>query len=242
MAYIWTHCILLGMSTNSTQFGQLAYLSFPTQPKQISVFGEETKNFFQWPYSSSSNIRIPYSKPYFYLFLMQMLHHTFSFGTKTKDGNSPSTSDRLSHADLVFRNPQVMVRSSKLLPFMPCWTVGGPVSDPETDVMWNCSTADPSNWKNMLQNWTAKIIQMSVETSTSRLYQWTKFKKSVGDASIGSVFHWQNITSRARPINRNVMASWTDATVVARPLHYRRSAERCFEHQRVSINAFQGVF
>lgn len=102
----------------------------------------------------------------------------------------------------------------------------------------SCETAQlPTHptGKNMLLNWTSKIIQISIENSTSHLYQWTKPKKSVWDASIGSVFHWQNITSRVRTINRNVMASWTDATVVARLLHYRRRVQ----NGALNINEFQ---
>lgn len=58
--------------------------------------------------------------------IVHVYHHPFSFREKTKHGKPLSTSNGLSHADLVFRNPQVMVRSSTLLPFMPCWTVWGP--------------------------------------------------------------------------------------------------------------------
>ena len=116
-------------------------ICFPTlrQPKTMSVFGEETK-------TSSNDL------------IVHFYHHPYLFVSEKKNKTKPlSTSNGLSHADLAFfGNRQAMVRSSTLLPFMPCWTVWGPGFGPRNPTsMWNCSTANPSNWKNTLQNWTA---------------------------------------------------------------------------------------
>lgn len=212
------HCV--GMSTDSTQFGQLAHLFFfPTlrQPKTLSVFGEEAKNFLLMTLQSISII-------------------THLFVSEKNMENPLSTSNGLSQCrSCFFLNPQVMVRSSTLLPFMPCWTVGGPVWTPKPT---SCETAQlPTHptGKTCCKIGHQKSFKWALRTSISYLYQWTTPKKSVGDASIGSVFHWQNITSRVRTINRNVMASWTDATVVARPLHYRRRVQ----NGALNINEFQ---
>ena len=115
------HCV--GMSTDSTQFGQLAHLFFfPTlrQPKTLSVFGEEAKNFLLMTLQSISII-------------------THLFVSEKNMENPLSTSNGLSQCrSCFFLNPQVMVRSSTLLPFMPCWTVGGPVWTPKPT---SCETA-----------------------------------------------------------------------------------------------------
>ena len=219
------HCV--GMSTDSTQFGQLAHLFFfPTlkQPKTLSVFGEEAKNFLLMTLQSISIIT--------HLFVSEKKHGKPSVNFKWA----------LPVPILFFFEPAghgSKFHAAAVYAMLDGW---GPGLDPETDVMWNCSTADPSNWKNMLQNWTSKIIQMSVEN---------KYIISISMDNTQEIcwgcFNWIRVSltkyhfaSKDHKSQCNGKLNWCHSCgkTVALP---QEGAERRFEHQRVSINAVQGV-
>ena len=190
-------------------------ICFPTlrQPKTMSVFGEETK-------TSSNDL------------IVHFYHHPYLFVSEKKKQNKTSVNFQwaLPCRSCFFREPAG--HGSKFhaaAVYAMLDGLGARFRTPKPNVNVKLLNCQPIQ----LEKHAAKLD--SVKNSTSHLYQWTKPKKSVGDASIGSVFHWQNITSRVRTINRNVMASWTDATVVARLLHYRRRVQ----NGALNINEFQ---